>query len=399
MPAPERLRGALLCLLLLCCGLAHAAPRIGIVTMAPGQVFWERFGHDAIVVDDPVLGEPVSYNFGYFDLSEEGFVSRFIRGDMQYMLVALPLREDLGQYRDNGRGVTVQWLDLAPGQARALADALAHNARPENARYRYDYFRDNCATRVRDALDAALGGGLRRQLEVRSAGDTWRSESVRLARPASWMWLGFDVGLGPAADRPLSLWERGFIPMRLADALREAVNSEGRPLVLAEERILPHRIEPEPEERLRRLTPWLLAGLALGGLALALRTRPRALGAFAAALWLLAGIAGTLMLFVWLGTEHWAGWANRNLLLLSPLCLGLLPAAWRLLRGRTPARWQQRLAWLVAGLALLALPMLWLQALPQRNGQWIALLLPLHLALAWGLSRLPRMGTAAGIAR
>ena len=39
----------------------------------------------------------------------------------------------------------------------------------------------------------------------------------------------------------------------------------------------------------------------------------------------------------------------------------------------------------VATLAVLACLPLWLQVLPQRNGQWIALLLPIHaaFALAW----------------
>ena len=333
MPATEHLRRLLVVLALLVASVAaQAAPRIGVLTMAPGEVFWERFGHDAIVVAEPEAGTATSYNFGYFDLTEEGFIGRFVRGDMRYMLVALPLEQDLAQYRDNGRGVRVQWLDLSPGEASVLADALAQNARPENARYRYDYFRDNCATRVRDAIDRALGGGLKRQLEGRSAGDTYRSESVRLARPATWMWLSFDVGLGPAADRPLTLWERGLIPMRLADALREAKASDGRPLVLAEEEWLPHRIAPEPAERPRRLMPWLLAGLALAAAVLALRRHPRVLGALALPLWLVSGIAGMLMLYLWLGTAHWAGWANSNLLLLSPLCLGLLPAGWRLLR-------------------------------------------------------------------
>ena len=69
-------RFAALVLLLACCGLASAStptaptvvPRIGVLTMGPGEVFWERFGHDAIVVDDPTQAEPTSYNFGYFDM-------------------------------------------------------------------------------------------------------------------------------------------------------------------------------------------------------------------------------------------------------------------------------------------------------------------------------------------
>ncbi|MFB3128494.1 MAG: DUF4105 domain-containing protein, partial [Lysobacteraceae bacterium] len=116
------------------------APRIGVVTMQPGTVFFERFGHDAIVVVDPLSGEATSYNFGYFDPSEDDFISRFARGDMMYYLVALPLQQDLSYYDETGRGASVQWLDLRPDQARSLAAGLAERAKPENARYHYDYY-------------------------------------------------------------------------------------------------------------------------------------------------------------------------------------------------------------------------------------------------------------------
>ncbi|MCP5877775.1 DUF4105 domain-containing protein, partial [Klebsiella pneumoniae] len=76
-----------------------------------------------------------SYNFGYFDPSEPDFISRFIRGDMMYYLVALPLEQDLSYYQESGRGANLQWLDLSPEQARTLAASLAERAKPENARY------------------------------------------------------------------------------------------------------------------------------------------------------------------------------------------------------------------------------------------------------------------------
>src|SRR5690606_9482759 len=139
---------------------------------------------------DPSFPEPISYNFGYFDMEEPGFTANFIRGEMHYMLVALPLSQDLEYYRQAGRGVSIQWLDLEPEQALRLAAALAENAKPGNARYRYDYFLDNCSTRVRDALDDALGGLLSAQLQGRSRGNTYRGDAVRLASPTPWMWLG-----------------------------------------------------------------------------------------------------------------------------------------------------------------------------------------------------------------
>jgi hypothetical protein len=395
MPMGRRVRFVLGLLFALFAGAAAAIPlapahalRIGVMTMQPGEIFWERFGHDALVVDDPSRGEPISYNFGFFDPSEPDFVPRFVRGEMRYQLVALPLREDLVYYRNVGRGVSIQWLNLTPQQAMQLSAALAVNARPENSHYRYQYFTDNCATRVRDAVDRALGGTLRRQLSARSRGNTYRSEAVRLASPEPLMWLGFDIGLGPYADVPLSRWEEAFVPMRLADSLHEATASDGQPLVSASQQLLPHRIAPEPTEFPRPWWPWLLSGVAI---ALALlwlgRVAPRVLASVALPIWTLVGLLGGLMLFIWFGTAHNAGWANQNLLLFNPLCLLLLHGGWRIARGHPAGTWFRRWLSVVAACALMAWIMRWLPFPEQDNTHWIALLLPVHLALFASLRR------------
>ncbi|HEX5693537.1 MAG TPA: DUF4105 domain-containing protein [Arenimonas sp.] len=363
-------------------GLVLAAPRIGVLTMEPGEIFWERFGHNAIIVDDPAAPYPISYNFGFFDLEEPGFHWNFIRGRMQYRLEVLPMASDLAYYERTGRGAVIQWLDLTPEEASRMAARLAENALPENARYTYDYYTANCSTRVRDAVDEALGGRLRAQLSGRSQGNTYRSESVRLAAPAPWMAVGFHVGLAGYADRPLSRWDESFIPMRLRDALREVKREDGRPLVMAEEQLLPHRLEPPPLEAPRLRTPAFLAGLALAvAVLMAGKRAPRALAAAAFGFWLVAGIAGLLMAFIWTGTAHVAGHGNENLLLLSPLCLFLLPGAWSRLRGREPSGRFRVLLWLVAGSAALAGFLKFLPFLPQENVEWVLLLLPLHWAL------------------
>ncbi|WP_334132259.1 DUF4105 domain-containing protein, partial [Silanimonas lenta] len=243
-PSARRLASRLLLSLFLALfgGVLAAAPRVGVLTMQPGEVFFERFGHNALVVDPGDGSEPTSYNFGYFDPEEPDFLSRFVAGTMRYRLVALPLAYDLSLYERAGRGVSVQWLDLDASEATALAAMLAVNARPENAVYDYRYFTDNCSTRVRDALDAATGGLLKRRLTASSLGNTYRGEAVRLAWPDRWMGLGFHLGLSARADRPLSRWDEAFIPMRLADSLRGLSREDGRPLVAEERELLPHRL-------------------------------------------------------------------------------------------------------------------------------------------------------------
>jgi hypothetical protein len=383
-------RWLLLLVLWLVAGVLQAAPapRIGVMTMQPGQIFFERFGHDSIVVMDPDTGAAISYNFGSFDPNEAGFVGRFVQGRMEYMLVAQPLEQDLALYRYEGRGVSIQWLDLTPGQANRLAAYLQEEARPENARYRYDYFTNNCATRVRDAIDDALGGLLHNRIAGRSRGNTYRSEAVRLASPATWMWLGFDIGLARAADQQLSRWEEAFVPMRLADSLREVHLDDGRPLVLDEQTLLPHLVAPEPTETPRPWWPWLLAGLGLSAVLWTLaRTRPRVAAAVAAVAWLACGILGTLMLYLWLGTEHRFAWANDNLLLFDPLGVLLLPGAGAIAGVKTPGRSFRIVLALVAAAAAAAFVLKWVLLQSQVNEPWIALLLPLHLALWSGFSR------------
>ena len=364
--------------------------RAGVITMAPGEEFWARFGHDAIIIENAQTGESMSFNFGFFDMSEPGFFSNFFNGKMQYQLVALPTEEDLQNYRTMGRGVRVQWLNLDQKQIRDLYATLAENAKPENARYTYDYYLSNCATRVRDSLDTILKGEIKTQLSSPSLGNTFRSESVRLAWPAKWMAMGFHVGLGPAADKPLSRWDEAFIPMRLRDSLRLVKLSDGSALVTSEQELVPHRLSLPPGDMPQWKKTAFLIGifLAMGILFLAKRA-PRLLAGIAGVFWLIAGLLGCLMLFVWFGSAHWAGYRNENLLLLSPLALALLPGAWRKLRNRKTNAYFNRFLWLMAASAAAAGFLQFLPFLAQQNFEWVLILLPVHLALAKSLANRP----------
>lgn len=390
---PERGRGRVRLLLallaLLLAGAVQAAPRIGVLTMGPGAEYWSRFGHNAVLVET-AAGQRTVYNYGFFDFEQPGFLLRFLRGRMLYRLVALPFEQDFAYYQAEGRSLRLQWLDLDAEAAHGVADFLAWNARPENADYRYDYFLDNCSTRVRDVIDRALDGGLLQQTRGRSRGLTYRSEALRLAAPEAWMYFGIHALLGPATDRPLSRWEEAFVPQRLHDALAVARHADGRPLVAASADLLPQRLPPPPSDAPRFAGSALLLGTVLAGL-LRWGGRRRGLtGALARGVlglhWLLAGIAGLIALALWLGTDHRMAWENRNLLLLtpwSPLLLAALPA---LARDLPVAGWLRGLGALSALAVLVAVAVTFLPVRPQDSLEWLLLLGPPQLA-AWSLLR------------
>ncbi|HET9048509.1 MAG TPA: DUF4105 domain-containing protein [Chiayiivirga sp.] len=370
-----------------------SAPRIGVVTMTPGRDYWARFGHDAIVVSDPLSGQQLSYNYGYFDFDQPGFFTRFLRGKMLYRLVVMPLDQDLASYAAEGRGAELQWLNLTPTQARAVARFLNWNALPENADYHYDYFTANCSTKVRDVLDHGLDGALKRQLSGRSHGLTYRSEALRLGAGVAPMYLGMHAALGPFADRPLSLWDEAFVPRRLADALAEVSTTDGKPLVEGHVSLLPDRLGLERDHSPR----WRWGSVALGVLlaallAILLRRKAgcaaRACGVIlVGTLWLVCGLGGVLLLGLWLFSAHVAAWGNENVLLFNPLCLLLLPALPALARGAPIKPFLRHIGAFVLACTFFALFLRFLPFRIQDNGDFIALWLPIHAVVTWRLLR------------
>ncbi|MEO7199491.1 MAG: DUF4105 domain-containing protein [Dokdonella sp.] len=410
LPGRARLLGLLasLCMLLVL-GSAFANPSasavdsdkgisISLLTVGAGEIYWERFGHNAIVVRDAATGSAISYNYGIFDFEEADFFLNFLRGHMRYRIAANTLQDDVAMYAAEQRWVVEQELAFTPAQARALKDFLEWNLRPENAFYRYDYYLANCSTKVRDALDEALGGILHAQLSSPSRGYTFRLLTDALMSPEPMLMVAMDAGLGPFADRRLSFWDDSFVPMQLMDHLRgvqiQHADGSSGPLVLGETLLAPMLLREPPAAALDLRWVFFPLGAILGFGLLGLfaqRDRTWARRSFAGiafGLSLIAGVAGLILAGLWVFTEHRAAWRNENLLLLSPLCLLLLPTWWRSARLHwAPSRQATGLAMLIALGASCALFVKILRAFPQENLPWIGLWLPVHLALLWVMYR------------
>jgi len=189
--------------------------------MGPGDEVFERFGHISIRLHDLRTGADTAYNWGMFSFAQPRFLQRFLTGETRYWMQGFPAVPLIEAYRNSGRWVTEQELDLTPEQADSLRRFIQWNALEEHKWYRYDYYRDNCSTRVRDALDMVLGGAFHREVVAHAHGVTHRSETLRLAAAYPTLDVAMDFALGGRADAVMTAWEELFIPMRLRELIRE----------------------------------------------------------------------------------------------------------------------------------------------------------------------------------
>jgi hypothetical protein len=366
--------------------------KVSLITYGPGETYWERFGHDAIELRDVASGQAINFNYGVFDFNESNFFLNFARGRMHYLMDAAPSAIDESFYVESGRSVTRQQLAVTPDQAAALRDFLLWNLRPENARYNYDYYVDNCTTRVRVALDMALGGILKTQLGARAGGMTYRQQTDRLMSAQPWLMLVMDLGLGPYADQPLNAWQESFLPEVLQTQLREIRIDDGhgatRPLLQGEQLVSPNRLEAPPASAPDLRSPLALSGLLLAVLIVSTRRWWPTGYALLGTLYLLcAGLVGLLLLALWTLTSHHSAWANANLLLFNPLAFLLLPTLWRSRRGFAASRFMDGVIVLQLLAILIAVLLHLLPGTVQQNQPWLLFALPCWLALAWSLRR------------
>jgi hypothetical protein len=380
---------------------------------------WERFGHNALRIRDEVTGEDVAWNWGMFDFDQPNFVARFLTGDTKYWVDGFDANALAAHYaqREN-RSVWIQELALTDAQKAALLDYVRWNASEAHKFYRYDYYRDNCSTRVRDAIDRVTGGALRRALTLRAAptaeGNSWRGHTRRLVAGDVPTYVGIQLALGRGADAPLNAWEAGFLPVQLMQAVRGVrvarPSGETVPLVADERLVYEATRTPERQAPPAYWPGFLVAGLALGGALAALGSAAarggrgaRAAFGGAAGVWtLVIGLAGVALLLAGTVTKH-APYMGRNLNLLgvSPLALlltVLVIVAVAARAGAPRARWAgraARLAWFVAALTALGALASVVPGVGQRSVELFLVLVPVHLALAWALSRVARRAAGA----
>jgi hypothetical protein len=376
------------------------------VTVLPGDELYSVFGHSMLRFRDPALGFDASFNWGTFDfggspLAEIGFVARFAYGDLEYSLSVQGTEPVLRWYwEEKGRASFEQELDLDPGQRARLYALVRENYRPENRTYRYDFFFDNCATRIVDLLEAATGGTL--VFTAAPPGGTFRSLLDPYLADRPFLHAAMDAGLGLPADRRADARGAAFLPLGLdrllaSGRLPSADGVAARPLVAGTRRLFgdPEAFAspvPRPRPDWPAILLWALFGGALITTAGDLRRgRRRPRRALDGGLFLVTGAAGLLLAFLWFVSLHTVTKANLNLAWAFP---GHLVAGIVILRGRRP-RWlgAYTVATAVASAAFLACAPISPQRLPAAVLPIAALLV---LRSAWLALRARRPSRDSG---
>lgn len=324
------------------CGATCAAAgvdstlRISLLTCTPGPATYELYGHTAIRVYSAAQGIDNVYNYGVFNFDQPHFTWHFVLGQTDYMVLPCGMSFFMQSYVERGSAVYEQELNLTPAEAQRLADTLQWNVQLKNRIYRYNIFRRNCTTMSRDIIEACVDGHV--DYPPASSGNTFRTILHQYADGREWSGTGNDLLLGSNVDTLLSTRDEQFAPlymMRYMDSATVVTPSgEAHPLVRCRRTLLEEDavIQAAAAATIPSFPvgprPLFYAFLVLC-LALCLWEwhSGRLMWGFDALLMLLQGLAGVLLTFMALCSEHPGVTSNWQIVVFNPLALLGLPFA------------------------------------------------------------------------
>jgi hypothetical protein len=292
--------------------------RISLLTCTPGQELNETFGHSAIrVIDSNSVTDHV-YNYGTFDFEDKNFYIKFIKGKLRYFVNIDQFQEFAFFYQQYNRGITEQVLNLSEEEKLNIYHALIENAKEENKYYQYDFFLDNCTTRLRDIIKKyhkptpALPAVMPTSYTFRNAIHQYLDDNNQY-----WSKLGIDILLGARTDAVMTVEQQEFLPDNLMHALDSTKNTK---LVSTSNQLY---IFNPTKNKSSFSTPLFLSSIIfLFFVMLSLFKNNfcnMLLKLFDGFLFFIVAVLGFLLIFMWVGTDHIMTKNNYNLLWASPL--------------------------------------------------------------------------------
>lgn len=302
--------------------------KVSILTSAPhdGQVF-TVFGHAAIRVEDKANNLDWVFNYGIFDFTQPNFILRFALGETDYKLEIFPYAAYILEYQMRGSDVTEQVLNLTKEERDNLFEALVLNAQPENKVYRYNFFFDNCATRLPQMIERSVNGKVIYNNPPKPK--TFRQMVHDCTGHRRWLTFGIDLALGSPADRQATTHQMMFLPVYVKEEFNKAtiqpVDGTERKMVF--ETKVTESIEPDkPTWDIWNdlLTP-MVCGLLLFVAVLTITVKEwknkKYYRITDIILFAVAGIAGCVLFFLCFVSVHPSIWPNWSVLWLHPFHL------------------------------------------------------------------------------
>lgn len=299
---------------------------VSLLTAYPGADIYELEGHSAIRLNMGP-GQDYAVSYGIFNFNAPNFVYRFVKGETDYMVGLVPMDYFLESYARQGRRVEELPLSLTPAEKRRLVGLLTENLLPENRVYRYNYVKDNCATRPLKMIEMSLADTLHLgtiSLDFLPEQSTFRDVMRHYHANYPWYQFGIDLALGSGIDYPLSSREYTFVPMLMAEQLAASRVGEraisGIPVAL---------IDLAPDAAVEGPTPWVLSPLFVCWVVFCLLLAAtvndniccRVTRWIDAVYFGVLGFAGLLLTFLIFISVHEATSPNYLYLWLNPLCL------------------------------------------------------------------------------
>ncbi len=301
-----------------------------LLTADPGKKVWSHYGHTGIRYVDPENQTDVVFNYGLFDFSSPNFISRFVKGETDYMVGTTSFFNFMLEYQIENRTVTEQVLNLTTAEKDRLLGALLTNIQPENRCYRYNFFYKNCSTMPRDLIEQAIDGRVEYSFEAPFS--SLRQEIHHFTNAYPWTQFGIDLAVGAPADQKASLKDQQFAPDVLMHSFSTAFiqsDSVTRPLVLSTTEIYrmdPNAEEPTPNPPGPLTVLWMVCVLTLALTVWEMKLRPQSrlkalMHTWDGLLFGACGLVGLLMYFLMFFSEHPAVGVNYLAIWLHPLHL------------------------------------------------------------------------------
>jgi len=294
--------------------------KISLLTCGPGEELYSVFGHTAIrVKDDSNLD--VIYNYGTFDFEDPEFYTKFVKGKLLYFVSAENFGRFMEEYRLENRSIIEQELNMSCEEKEKLFKALRVNSREENKYYEYQYLFDNCSTRPRDIIVQNFDNSVSFKNILSGTPPTFRDmiqESLDRGK-LYWSEFGIDLLLASRIDRKVNNLDAMFLPDYLMKGFDSA--NIGEQKIVSNKRVLLRSV-PALDENSTWFTPiaFTMILLITGLILTFFRTGSweKAGNIFDIAYFLILGLSGCFMLFMWFGTDHELCRDNYNILWAVP---------------------------------------------------------------------------------